>query len=103
MAARCEVEIALGPYTIKVVSNEETDLRLSEESLVGESDVRRGIVYVRSDLDHARYREVLLHELLHHVIGLTHLAARWSDEEQEEVIRALSPWLAMCVTVVSQD
>jgi hypothetical protein len=36
---------------------------------------------------------------MHHVIALTHLQARWSDEEQEEVIRALSPWLAMAVTV----
>jgi hypothetical protein len=50
-------------------------------------------------LDHARYREVLLHELLHHVVGLTHLAARWSEDEQEEVIRALAPWLACVVTV----
>jgi hypothetical protein len=41
----------------------------------------------------------MLHELLHHVIGLTHLAAKWSEDEQEEVIRALSPWLAMVVSL----
>jgi hypothetical protein len=46
---------------------------------------------------------VLLHELLHHVIGLTHLQARWSEDEQEEVIRAVSPWLATVVTIVASE
>jgi hypothetical protein len=102
MAARCQVEIALGPYTVKVVRDDATDLRLAEAGLSGESDVTRGLIYVRSDLDYAREREVLLHELLHHVVGFTHLAARWSDDEQEEVIRAVAPWLAMAVTLSSQ-
>jgi hypothetical protein len=102
MAARCQVEIALGPYTVKVVRDDATDLRLAEAGLSGESDVSRGLIYVRSDLDYAREREVLLHELLHHVVGFTHLAARWSDDEQEEVIRAVAPWLAMAVTLSSQ-
>jgi len=97
------VELNLGPYTVKVVSDEQTDLLLAEESLEGDSDVKRGIIRVRSDLDHARRREVILHELLHHVVGLTHLAVKWSDEEQEEVIRAVSPWLAMAVTVALSD
>jgi hypothetical protein len=99
VAARCEVEITLGPYVIRVVMDEATDLRLADAGHEGESDVRAGVIRVRSDLDHARRREVVLHELLHHVIGLTHLQARWSEDEQEEVIRALSPWLAMAVTV----
>ena len=93
------MEIALGPYTIRVVSDEVTDVLLAEDGSMGDSDVARGIIRVRSDLDHARHREVMVHELLHHVVGLTHLAARWSDEEQEEVIRALAPWLATVVTL----
>ena len=97
------MELNLGPYTVKVVSDEQTDLLLAEESLEGDSDVKRGVIRVRSDLDHARKREIILHELLHHVVGLTHLAVKWSDEEQEEVIRALSPWLAMVVTVQAHD
>ena len=103
MAAGPEVELTLGPYTVRVLSDEQTDVTLAEESLEGDSDVKRGIIRVRSDLDHARKREVILHELLHHVVGLTHLAVKWSDEEQEEVIRALSPWLAMVVTVGLSD
>jgi len=100
VAAGPDVEIALGPYRIRVVSDAATDVLLAEEQREGDSDLLRGIIRVRSDLEpYARYREVLLHELLHHVIGLTHLAAKWSDEEQEEVIRALSPWLAMVVTL----
>jgi len=97
------VEIALGPYVITVVSNEATDVLLAEDGRDGDSDLRRGIIRVRSDLDWYRQREVILHELLHHVVGFTHLAARWSEDEQEEVIRALAPWLAMVVTVALSD
>jgi hypothetical protein len=97
------MEIALGPYSVQVVRNEATDLRLAEAGLSGESNLTKGVIYVRSDLDYPREREVVLHELLHHVVGLTHLAAKWSDDEQEEVIRALAPWLAMVVTVKALD
>ena len=97
------MELSLGPYTIRVLRDEETDLRLAEEGHEGDSDVKRGIIRVRSDLDHARQREVILHELLHHVIALTHLQVKWSDDEQEEVIRALSPWLACAVSITAQD
>ena len=97
------MELTLGPYNIRVVSDETTDILLAEDGHEGDSDVRRGIIRVRSDLDHARRREVIVHELLHHVIHLTHLEARWSDEEQEEVIRALSTWLATAVTLATFD
>ena len=97
------MELTLGPYTIRVVSDEATDLLLAEDGHEGDSDVKRGIIRVRSDLDHARRREVLVHELLHHVIHLTHLEARWSDDEQEEVIRAIAPWLACAVTLATFD
>ena len=97
------MELSLGPYSIRVISDEQTDILLAEDGHEGDSDVKRGIIRVRSDLDHARRREVLVHELLHHVIHLTHLEARWSDEEQEEVIRALSPWLATAVTPSTFD
>ncbi len=93
------MELALGPYIVRVISDEATDLLLAEDGHEGDSDVRKGIIRVRSDLDHARKREVMVHELLHHVIGLTHLQARWSEDEQEEVIRALSPWLASVITL----
>ena len=97
------MELTLGPYIIRVLKDEATDLLLAEEGREGDSDVRRGIIRVRSDLDYAREREVMVHELLHHVVALTHLAVRWSDDEQEEVIRALAPWLACAVTVTTQD
>jgi len=97
------VELTIGPYTIRVVSDEATDLLLAEDGHEGDSDVKRGIIRVRSDLDHTRRREVLVHELLHHVVHLTHLEARWSDEEQEEVIRAIAPWLACAVNLAVFD
>ena len=97
------MELTLGPYTIRVVSDETTDLLLAEDGHEGDSDVKRGVIRVRSDLDHARRREVLVHELLHHVVHLTHLEAKWSEDEQEEVIRAMAPWLACAVTLATFD
>ena len=93
------MELNLGSYPVQVVRDEATDLRLAEAGLSGESNITKGLIYVRSDLDYSREREVIIHELLHHIVGLTHLQARWSEDEQEEVIRALAPWLAMVVTV----
>ena len=93
------MELNLGPYSVQVIRDEATDLRLAEAGLSGESNLTKGLIYVRSDLDYSREREVIIHELLHHIVGLTHLAARWSEDEQEEVIRALAPWLATVVTV----
>ena len=97
------MELTLGPYSVQVIRDEATDLRLAEAGLSGESNLTKGLIYVRSDLDYSREREVIIHELLHHIVGLTHLQARWSDEEQEEVIRAIAPWLACAVTVTAQD
>ena len=93
------MEINLGAYVIRVVCDEQTDLLLASAGHDGDSDVRTGVIRVRSDLDHARRREVIVHELLHHVVALTHLQVKWSDDDQEEVIRAVSPWLAMVVTL----
>ena len=93
------MELNLGSYPVQVVRDEATDLRLAEAGLSGESNITKGLIYVRSDLDYSREREVIIHELPHHIVGLTHLQTRWSDDEQEEVIRALAPWLAMVVTV----
>jgi len=103
MAQGPDVELSLGPYTVRVVRDEKTDLALADANVDGDSDVRKGLIRVRSDLDHARQREVLVHELLHHVVALTHLQVKWSDDEQEEVIRALAPWLAMAVTLAVHD
>lgn len=93
------MELTVGPHIIRVLSDAETDVELAEKQVTGESDTERLIIRVRSDLPKTVRDEVLLHELLHHVIGLTHLQARWSDEEQEEVIRAIAPLLSMAVRV----
>jgi hypothetical protein len=46
-----EVELNLGPYTVQVVRDDATDLRLAEAGLSGESNLHKGVIYVRSDLD----------------------------------------------------
>lgn len=93
------MELTVGPHIIRVLSDRDTDVLLAEAGVSGDSDTERLTIRVRSDLPATVRNEVLLHELLHHVIALTHLAVRWSDEEQEEVVRALSPLLSMAVRV----
>lgn len=91
--------LSLGQYTIAVYQDPDTDLELAEAGVVGDSDVNRGVIRIRSDLGPTRRHEICMHELLHHVLHLTHLAGKWDDDEQEEVIRALSPWLAQATTI----
>jgi len=97
------VDLNLGPYRLRIVRDEQTDLELADLRVEGDSDVRKGTIRVRSDLDPARQREVMVHELLHHVVALTHLQVKWSEDEQEEVIRALAPWLASVVTLSAYE
>lgn len=90
---------SLGHYTVRIQASRDHDVDLAEHGVVGDSDLDAGLIRVRSDLPRQRQREVVLHELLHHVVHMTHLEARWDEDEQEEVIRALSPWLAQLVTI----
>ena len=76
-----------------------TGRELAAAGLSGDSDLDAGSIRVLSYLKAERQREVVFHELMHHAVHLTHLAARWDDEETEEVIRALSPWLVQAVTI----
>jgi len=91
--------ISLGQFTIAVEWSDESDLELAAAGLSGDSDLDAGRIRVLSYLKAERQREVVFHELMHHAIHLTHLASKWSDEEAEEVIRALSPWLVQAVTI----
>ena len=91
--------LSLGQFTIAVEWSDESDLELSAAGLSGDSDLDAGRIRVLSYLKAERQREVVFHELMHHAIHLTHLASKWSDEEAEEVIRALSPWLVQAVTI----
>ena len=91
--------ISLGQFTIAVEWSPESDLELAASGLSGDSDLDAGRIRVLSHLKAERQREVVFHELMHHAVQLTHLAARWDDDETEEVIRALSPWLVQAVTI----
>jgi len=91
--------ISLGQFTIAVEQSTDHDLELIAAGVTGDSDLDAGRIRVLSLLKADRQREVVFHELMHHAIHLTHLAAKWSDDETEEVIRALSPWLVQAVTI----
>jgi len=91
--------LSLGHFTIAVEWSAESDLELAAAGLSGDSDLDAGRIRVLSTLKAERQREVVFHELMHHAVHLTHLAAKWDDDETEEVIRALSPWLVQAVTI----
>lgn len=94
------MEVTVGPHIVRVIEAPELDALLAEDGVVGRSDTTRLTIQLRSDLPPSVRRETLLHEVLHHCFALTPYAARWTDEEEEEIVRALSPFLAMAVRVV---
>lgn len=87
------LKIKVGPHEIAVISDQATTLDLLREGKYGDSDPGALTIRVRSDLPPSVWRETVMHEALHHVVALTHLAVRWADGEEEEIIRALSPYL----------
>jgi hypothetical protein len=92
------VELILGPHVIRVISEPELDAGLAEDGVVGRSDPERLTIELRSDLPASVRHEALVHELLHHCWALTSLPEVLGDRE-EEVVRALSPYLAQVVRV----
>jgi hypothetical protein len=83
----------IGPHNVKIVSDHKTDLRLIDDGHYAESDVGHLRIFIRSDLPESVWHETLIHEVLHHIWALTSLKERYSSEQEEEVIRAISPYL----------
>jgi hypothetical protein len=88
------VELTVGPHTVTVWCDPATSLALAREGKAADSDPERLSIRIRHDLALSVWRETLLHELLHHIIALTPLAAEWDEDTEERVVRALSPYLA---------
>jgi len=88
------VNIALGPHVVSVVMDKKTTEQLARDGKMGDSDLERLEIRIRSDLPRSVFRETLVHEALHHVIGLTAWFEKLSDEQQEDLIRSISPYVA---------
>ena len=86
------MRIVFAGRTLRVIMDAKTDLRLAEEGKVGESDTEQGTIFIKRGLPKDVFEEVLTHELLHHLWAVTPLATLLPDQE-ETVIRALSPWM----------
>jgi hypothetical protein len=83
----------IGPHNVKIISNHTSDLKLIDDGNYGESDIGRLRISVLSTLPDSVWHETVLHEVLHHIWALTSLKERYTSEQEEEVIRALSPYL----------
>jgi hypothetical protein len=87
----------IGPHNVKIISDQKTDRRLLDDGHYGDSDLERLRIHVRTDLAPSVWHETVLHEILHHVWALTSLKERYSSDQEEEVIRAISPYLHQIV------
>lgn len=88
------MEVRLGPHAVRVLSDDTVTLELAKEGKQADSDSETLTIRIRSDLTLSVWRECLCHEVLHMAISLTHLSARWDADTEEDVVRALSPYLA---------
>lgn len=91
------MKVRIGPHLVRVLYDRKTTLDLAKEGKYGDSDVGALTIRVRGDLPDSVWQETLCHEVLHHIVALTHLATRWPEQEEEEIIRALSPYLSSVV------
>ena len=96
------MELSIGPHTFEVWSDPDTSLVLASEGKDADSDLRRLRIRVRHDLPESLWRETLLHEVIHMCLALTHLAPRWDEETEEDLVRALAPYLAMVLEDVAK-
>ena len=91
------MELTIGPHTFEVWSDPDTSLVLASEGKDADSDLSRLRIRIRHDLAESVWQETLLHETLHMCLALTHLSERLGDDEEEDLVRALSPYLAQCL------
>jgi hypothetical protein len=88
------VKLTIGPHKVDIVVNDSATFQLTREGKFGDSDVEQLKIRVRGDLPRSVFQETLVHEVLHHVIGMTAWVERLSEEQQEDLIRSISPYLA---------
>jgi hypothetical protein len=88
------MELTVGPHTVTVWCDPATSLALAREGKAADSDPERLSIRIRHDLALSVWRETLVHEVLHHIIALTPMAAEWDESTEEQVVRALSPYLS---------
>jgi len=88
------VKIVLGPHVVEVLSDKKTTEQLARDGKMGDSDLERLEIRIRGDLPRSVFRETLVHEALHHVIGLTAWFDKLSEDQQEDLIRSVSPYVA---------
>ena len=88
------MKLTIGPHKVDIVVNDSATFQLTREGKFGDSDVEQLKIRVRGDLPRSVFQETLVHEVLHHVIGMTAWVERLSDDQQEDLIRSVSPYLA---------
>ncbi len=86
----------MGAHVVNILMGVDVDLELAREGKYGDSDCERLTIRVRGDVPDSVRRETILHEVLHHIWAQTPLPVMFTEEQEEQVIRALSPMLYAC-------
>ena len=84
------------PPTIKLGGHDWTirhaaSISDSEEFLYGRTSTRKSLIEVEASQSPQQKRDTVLHEVLH--ACLTHLSITLVDDEEEKIVRGLTPWL----------
>ena len=88
------MKITLGCHVVDILADKTTTNQLMREGKFGDSDVEQLKIRVRGDLPPSVFRETLVHEALHHVIAMTAWVEKLSEDQQEDLIRSISPYVA---------
>lgn len=88
--------IHIGPmaYSVTVDANDLLKATVEQRSsLFGWSCERRQVIGVDPDQAPGSKRDTVLHEVLHQVLCVSGLASEWGGDQEEQVVRRLTPWL----------
>lgn len=86
-------QVAIGAFVYTVDCGAKATLELAREGDYGDCDQDHLTIRVRGDVAHEVMWETLAHETIHAAWAQTPLPAMLSQEQEEQVVRALTPLL----------
>lgn len=88
-------DVKVGPHTYRVVSGNDAEVEAKDfcGSVYGYTDTRTCTVFISQRQAYTQSQETLLHEVLHAILDVTGHAHELEDEDEEILVRRLSPAL----------
>lgn len=86
--------IKIGPYHYNISFKKKGSKFKDNKENIGETDFQALTMWVKEG-KHEMEAETLLHEAFHGIFATSGISARFTFEEEEELIGALSPWVLL--------